>query len=174
MNKIARAIWLKYTIKLVVFVMLALALPPNSALAESDKELPPHLHRISNLPQNKLGHLYDETVLWCAEDRYLVKTPGPLNLGWTLTKNELTEHLKSKTEKASLLVLYFSKRDRTYPVSVDPILFELEKVLLPLKDLGYKRIVVAGFFGPPGGFGPYYAYDTDDDVNSALAKKPMY
>ena len=154
---------------------LTLALPFPAASAEDLAQLPNHLHKISRFPNNNFGRLYDETIRWHTDSDILVRTPGPLAKGWRLTQDELSEHLRAKPDKSSLLVSYMAKKASHYPIPVAEVFRELEPIATYCKALGYKRVVVAGYMGQIGSFGPYYAYDTDDDdVKDSEPKVTMY
>ena len=91
--------------------------------------------------------------------------------GWRLTLDELSEHLRAKSQKLSLLVLYMAKKASHYPIPKEEVFRELEPIAVYCRSLGYKKVVVAGYMGDIGCFGPYYAYDSDDDYDKAAESK---
>lgn len=165
---------LRYAATVAVLTLatnLFLALLPPSVSAEEGVQLPNHLYEISRFPNDKFGRLYDETIFWRTDSDILVRTPGPLTGGWRLTLDELSEHLRAKSQKLSLLVLYMAKKASHYPIPNEEVFRELEPIAVYCRSLGYKRVVVAGYMGDIGCFGPYYAYDSDDDYDKAAESK---
>lgn len=154
-------------------VVLTVALCPSSH-AEEVVTLPNHLHKVSTFPNNKFGPLYDLCILWRSNTEIVVRVPGPVIGIWKLTKEELPEYLETKMPKSNLLVSYIAEKASKYPIPIEEVFRQLEAFATYFKALGYKRVVVAGYFGPLGTFGPYYAYDSDGDDNKADPKARLY
>jgi len=154
-------------------VVLTLALCP-SAHAEEVLPLPNHLHRVSTFPSNEFGHLYDECIMWRSDDEIFVATQRPVKSVRELTKEELPAYLKGNSEKSPLLILYTAKKASKYPIPIVEVFLQLEPIASYFCALGYKKVVVAGHFGPLGTFGPYYAYDSDGDDTKANPKARLY
>ena len=158
-------------------LILTLALPFSVASAEEVAQLPNHLHVASRgCTNNNFGHLYDLCILWRSNKEIVVRAPGPIKVIWNLPKEELPEYLETMTLKSRLLVTMIVEMPAYYcTVPVDEKCRQLEPIATYCKALGYKKVVVAGYFGPEGTFGPNYVYDTDDDdAKAAESKVTMY
>ncbi len=158
---------------LLAFV-LTLSLFCPSARAEEVLPLPNHLHRISTFPSNEFGHLYDECIMWRSDDEIFVATQRPVKSVRKLTKEELPAYLTGNSEKSPLLILYTAKKASKYPIPIEEVFLQLAPIASYFCALGYKRVVVAGHFGPLGTFGPYYAYDSDGDDTKTNPKARLY